>query len=157
MPSCCPTPGRSGWTPPLRPPSWRCSRPGCGAGIGHEQFLTHTFAALKLRDFITGLSKAAVFGVIISTLACYLAKLAGLSLPARVLERPRVRHIAALLPIALLAALTALQTVSSGSRLVIDARLAGVAAGAVALLLRAPFIVVVAVAAGTAALIRVLN
>jgi len=93
----------------------------------------------------------------LGTLACYLAKLAGLSLPARVLERPRVRHIAALLPIALLAALTALQTVSSGSRLVIDARLAGVAAGAVALLLRAPFIVVVAVAAGTAALIRVLN
>src|SRR5205085_917713 len=57
----------------------------------------------------------------------------------------------------LLVPLTALQTVSTGSRLVIDARLAGVTAGAVALLLRAPFIVVVAVAAGTAALIRVLN
>ncbi len=38
----------------------------------------------------------------------------------------------------------------------IDPRLAGVAAGAVALLLRAPFLVVVIVAAGTAALIRLL-
>ena len=41
-------------------------------GIGHEQYLTHTLDALKLRDFITGLSKAAVFGVVISSLACYL-------------------------------------------------------------------------------------
>jgi branched-subunit amino acid transport protein len=90
------------------------------------------------------------------TLACYLFKLAGLSLPERLLDRPRVRRTAALLPVALLAALTAIQTVSTGSRLTVDARLAGVAAGAVALLLRAPFLVVVAVAAGTAALIRLL-
>jgi hypothetical protein len=90
------------------------------------------------------------------TLACYLFKLAGLSLPERLLDRPQVRRTAALLPVALLAALTAIQTVSTGSRLTVDARLAGVAAGAVALLLRAPFLVVVAVAAGTAALIRLL-
>src|SRR5438105_1709423 len=44
----------------------------CFLGIGHEQYIAHTFSALKLRDFVTGLSKAAVFGVIISTLACYL-------------------------------------------------------------------------------------
>ena len=30
------------------------------------------FHALKLRDFITGLAKAGVFGVVISSLACYL-------------------------------------------------------------------------------------
>jgi phospholipid/cholesterol/gamma-HCH transport system permease protein len=41
-------------------------------GIGHEQYITHTFEALKLRDFITGLFKAGVFGIVISTLACYL-------------------------------------------------------------------------------------
>ena len=41
-------------------------------GIGHEQYVAHTFLALKLRDFLTGLSKAAVFGIIISSLACYL-------------------------------------------------------------------------------------
>jgi branched-subunit amino acid transport protein len=92
----------------------------------------------------------------VGTLACYLFKLAGLSLPKRLLDRPRVRRTAALLPVALLAALTAIQTLSTGSRLAVDARLAGVAAGAVALLLRAPFLVVVAVAAGTAALIRLL-
>jgi hypothetical protein len=87
---------------------------------------------------------------------CYAAKLAGLSLPERLLDRPRIRRTAALLPIALLAALTALQTVATGSRLVVDPRLAGVAAGAVALLLRAPFLVVVGVAAATAALIRLM-
>jgi phospholipid/cholesterol/gamma-HCH transport system permease protein len=41
-------------------------------GIGHEQYMTHTFDALKIRDFVTGLAKAGVFGVVISTLACYL-------------------------------------------------------------------------------------
>lgn len=96
------------------------------------------------------------FAVGAGILACYAFKLAGLSLPERLLNRPRVRRIAALLPIALLAALTAIQTLSTGARLVVDARLAGVAAGAVALLLRAPFLVVVAVAAGTAALLRLL-
>jgi hypothetical protein len=46
------------------------------------------------------------------------------------------------------------QTVATGTELVIDARLAGVAAAVVALLLRAPFLVVVGVAAATAALVR---
>jgi branched-subunit amino acid transport protein len=92
----------------------------------------------------------------VGTVACYLFKVAGLSLPERLLDRPRVRRTAALLPVALLAALAAIQTLSSGSRLTVDARLAGVAAGVVALLLRAPFLVVVGVAAGTAALIRLL-
>jgi phospholipid/cholesterol/gamma-HCH transport system permease protein len=41
-------------------------------GIGQEQYLTHTFDALKMRDFVTGLAKAGVFGVVISSLACYL-------------------------------------------------------------------------------------
>jgi hypothetical protein len=94
--------------------------------------------------------------VIVGSLACYGFKLAGLSLPGRVLDNPRVRRIAALVPIALLAALAAIQAVATGSRLVVDARLAGVAAAVVALLLRAPFLVVVMVAAGTAALIRLL-
>lgn len=41
-------------------------------GIGHEQYLTHTFEIVKLQDFITGLAKAGVFGMLISGLACYL-------------------------------------------------------------------------------------
>jgi Branched-chain amino acid transport protein (AzlD) len=88
---------------------------------------------------------------------CYLLKLAGLSVPARWLEGERVQRVAALLPIALLAALAAVQTVSTGTRLVLDARLVGVAAAVVALLLRAPFLVVVAVAAGAAAAARLLG
>jgi hypothetical protein len=92
--------------------------------------------------------------IVASSLACYLLKLAGLSVPARWLEAPIVQRIAALLPIALLAALAAVQAVATGTRLVVDARLAGVAAAVVALLLRAPFLVVVGVAAAVAAGVR---
>ena len=45
----------------------------CLLGIGTSQYLTHTFhTILHLRDFLTGLVKAGVFGAIISSLACYL-------------------------------------------------------------------------------------
>lgn len=89
---------------------------------------------------------------------CYLLKLAGLSVPARVLEKPVVRRIADLLPIALLAALIVVQVFSGGDsddpRIEVDARLAGLGAAAIALVLRAPFLLVVVIAAATAALIR---
>ena len=89
--------------------------------------------------------------------ACYLFKLAGLSVPQAVLDNPRVRRVAALLPIALLAALIAIQTFSDGRHLVIDARAAGLGAAVVAVLLRAPFLVVVIAACATAALVRLLT
>jgi len=41
-------------------------------GIGMRQYLSHTFSMLTLKDFLTGLMKAGVFGVLISGLACYL-------------------------------------------------------------------------------------
>lgn len=41
-------------------------------GISREQYLAHTFDAINLQDFVTGLIKAGVFGAIISSLACYL-------------------------------------------------------------------------------------
>ncbi|MGW7237258.1 AzlD domain-containing protein [Streptomyces sp. NPDC054804] len=81
-----------------------------------------------------------------TVLGCYAVKLAGLLVPAGVLERPVVRRLAALLPVALLAALTAQQTFADGHTLVLDARAAGLGAAAVALMLRAPFLVVVGVA-----------
>ena len=89
-------------------------------------------------------------------IGCYLLKLAGLSVPASVLERPVVRRVADLMPVALLAALVAVQVVADGTRLVLDARLAGLGAAVVLLLLRAPFLVVVVGAAATAALLRLL-
>jgi branched-subunit amino acid transport protein len=87
---------------------------------------------------------------------CYLIKLAGLSVPSRLLEHPKVERVADLLPVALLSALIGVQVLGSGSSLTVDARLLGLGAAFVALLLRAPFIVVVAVAALTAALARLL-
>ena len=92
--------------------------------------------------------------VLIASVGCYALKLAGHSVPQSVLDRPRVRRIAALLPVALLAALVAVQTFGSGQSLVADARLAGVAAAAVALVLRAPFLIVVVAAAVVAAGLR---
>jgi phospholipid/cholesterol/gamma-HCH transport system permease protein len=41
-------------------------------GIGFSQYFQHTFDAVKLKDFITGLVKAGVFGTLISGIACYL-------------------------------------------------------------------------------------
>lgn len=93
----------------------------------------------------------------LTALGCYLLKLAGLSVPERVLDRPRVRAVAVALPVALLAALTAVQTFTVPGGLAVDARAAGVAAAVVALALRAPFLVVVAVAALTAAGLRALG
>ena len=89
---------------------------------------------------------------------CYLLKLAGLAVPGHVLERPAVRRIADTLPVALLAALVAVQVFSphDGHGISVDARVAGLAAAVVALVLRAPFLVVVVVAALTAALLRLL-
>jgi branched-subunit amino acid transport protein len=88
-------------------------------------------------------------------IGCYVLKLAGLSIPARVLERPLVERIADLIPVALLAALVAVQVFANGPHLTLDARAAGLAVAVVALLLRAPFLVVVFAAAATAALLRV--
>ncbi|MFF8599555.1 AzlD domain-containing protein [Streptomyces sp. NPDC015232] len=88
---------------------------------------------------------------------CYLVKLLGLLVPADTLERPLVRRLAALVPVALLAALTAQQTFSSGGAVTVDARAAGLAAAALALLLRAPFLVVVGAAVAVTAGVRALG
>lgn len=92
--------------------------------------------------------------VLATSVGCYLLKLAGLSVPQRTLDSPRVRGVAALMPVALLAALAAVQTFASGTTLVLDARAAGLAFAVVALLLRAPFLLVVVGAAVVAAGLR---
>lgn len=95
-------------------------------------------------------------GVLVGCLGCYLLKLAGLSVPESVLRRPRVHRISALLPIVLLAALVAVQTFSTGSQLVLDARAAGLAVAGIAVWRRWPFLVVVGLAALTTGLVRLL-
>ncbi|EGX61219.1 hypothetical protein SZN_04029 [Streptomyces zinciresistens K42] len=92
-----------------------------------------------------------------TAIGCYAVKLIGLLVPAGALERPLVRSLAALLPVALLAALTAQQTFGDGRALVLDARVAGLAAAAVVLMLRAPFLLVVAAAVAVTAGARALG
>jgi len=41
-------------------------------GINTAQYFRKTFEAIQMRDFLTGLVKAGVFGMLISSLACYL-------------------------------------------------------------------------------------
>jgi len=92
--------------------------------------------------------------VLVAATACYALKLAGLSLPQRLFQDPRVQRTVPLLPVALLAALIATQTFSSGGKLVFDVRAAALAVAGVAVLLRAPFLVVIVAGAATAALLR---
>ncbi|WP_329123864.1 AzlD domain-containing protein [Streptomyces sp. NBC_01465] len=95
--------------------------------------------------------------IVATAVGCYLVKLLGLLVPAGVLEKPLVKQLSALLPVALLAALTAQQTFGDGQHLVLDARGAGLAAAALALVLRAPFLVVVAAAVVVTAGVRALG
>ena len=115
--------------------------------------------------------------MLVASIVCVALKTVGYLVPPKWVEAPRPMRIADLLTVALLAALVAVQTLGAGQEIVVDARipavlvfwvtgigiyivwnlstLAGallVAAGL--LLLRAPFLVVVAAAALTAALLR---
>jgi branched-subunit amino acid transport protein len=95
--------------------------------------------------------------VLAASVGTYLLKLAGMLVPERVLNHPVVRRISLLMPVTLLAALVVLQTFSAGTRFALDARAAGLAAALVAVVCRAPFLVVVVAACATAALVRLLT
>lgn len=92
--------------------------------------------------------------LVAASVGCYLLKLAGLALPSRVLAHPAVERVADLIPVALLGALVAVQVWADGTALAVDARTAGLGFAFAALVLRAPFLVVVIGAAATAALLR---
>ena len=92
--------------------------------------------------------------VLVASLACYGLKLAGVSLPQRWLRNPRVERTVPLIPIALLAALIAMSTFATGRHLELDVRAVALLVALAAVLLRAPFLVVIAAAAVTAALLR---
>lgn len=95
--------------------------------------------------------------VIIASLACLSLKLAGYLVPASVLDRPAPARIADLLTVALLAALIAVQTVGLAGGIMLDSRLPALAVAVILLWLRAPFLVVILAAAGTAAGLRALG
>ncbi|MGO9750217.1 MAG: AzlD domain-containing protein [Solirubrobacteraceae bacterium] len=96
--------------------------------------------------------------LIVAAVGCYLLKLAGLSLPRSALNHPAVQHTATLLPVAMLAALVAVQLFDANGRYRIDTHtLAGVGAATIALLLRQGFLVVFIVAIGVTAALRLLT
>jgi hypothetical protein len=92
--------------------------------------------------------------VLVACGLCLAVKTAGYVVPARLVDRPVITRVGLLLPVSLLAALAALDTVTSGSHLVFDARLPAMVVAGIAVWRRAPFIVVVVLAALTAAVWR---
>jgi branched chain amino acid efflux pump len=93
--------------------------------------------------------------VVATGLGCYGLKLAGLVVPQRVLDDPRMRRFSELVPVALLTALVTVQALADGRGLELNLpRLAGLAAAVLALLVRAPFLVVLLAAAVVTAGLR---
>lgn len=96
--------------------------------------------------------------VLIAAVLAYGTKLAGHVVPAHWLQGARAARVTAALPIALLAALVVTQTLTGPhGTLVLDARIIAVGVAVTALALRAPFIVVVVLAAVVAAVVRSLG
>jgi branched-subunit amino acid transport protein len=95
--------------------------------------------------------------LVLASVGCYALKLAGVAVPASVLNHPRVQRVAALLPIAMLAALVVVELLDDGGRYGWDpAALAGVGVGVLALLARQGVLVVFGAAVGATALLRLL-
>lgn len=104
------------------------------------------------------MSDGALWGCILAgCAACLALKVAGAYVPRAWLSGERVNRLMGLVTVALLAGLFAVQTAGQGRGLVLDARLAAVAVAGVALWLRAPFILVVVLAAVVAAALRALG
>ncbi|MEY3636306.1 MAG: hypothetical protein RL147_735 [Actinomycetota bacterium] len=82
----------------------------------------------------------------------FVLKYSGHSVPERWLSHPKIQRVNALIPIALLSALVAVQSFSEKSQLMIDQRVVGLTVAITALLLKAPFPVVVISAAVSSAI-----
>jgi uncharacterized membrane protein len=96
--------------------------------------------------------------VLIACAVAFVTKLAGHVVPEVWLSGRRTRRITVMLPVALLASLVVVQTLGGpGGSIVVDARAVAVVVAAIALVLRAPFIAVVALGAITAAVLRALG
>ena len=90
--------------------------------------------------------------VIGTSAIAFALKYFGHSVPEKYLSHPRALRINNLIPIALLSSLVAVQSFAEKSKLVIDQRLVGLTVAVIALLLKAPFPVVVLGAAAASAL-----
>ncbi|WP_243063913.1 AzlD domain-containing protein [Humibacter sp. RRB41] len=92
--------------------------------------------------------------ILAAAVVAYLTKLLGYLVPAKALKNKRMTRVAGALTIGLLASLTVLNTFASGQQVVFDSRIGSLVAALIALLLKAPFLVVVIVGAVAAALLR---
>ena len=92
--------------------------------------------------------------ILAACLTAYAVKLCGYFVPRKVLDSPTMSHVAATLTIALLASLVTVNAFTSGQELVIDARIGALAAAIVALIFKAPYLVVVIAGALAAVLLR---
>ncbi|HET8880009.1 MAG TPA: AzlD domain-containing protein [Arthrobacter sp.] len=95
--------------------------------------------------------------LLLSCVLAYAWKLLGYLVPAGLLSNPRISRVAGVMTIGLLASLTVVNTVASGQALALDARVGALGAAAVALVFRAPFLVVVLAGAAAAAGLRLLG
>jgi hypothetical protein len=91
--------------------------------------------------------------LIATSILCFAIKLVGYFVPARWLANVRLQRINSLIPVVLLSALVVAQALAVKTHIVLDHRVAGVAAAMAALVAKAPFPVVVVSAAVTSALV----
>ena len=75
-------------------------------------------------------------------------------MPARWLANPRMTRVAGAITVALLSALTVMNTFAAGAGLALDARLAALVVAALALWARWPFLLVVVLGAVAAGVVR---
>jgi len=93
------------------------------------------------------------WGVIGTSVAAFALKYLGHSIPQKYLDHPKIQRTNLLIPITLLSALVAIQTFAEKSKLVLDHRAVGLAVAVISLKFRAPFPVVVILAAISSALV----
>jgi len=88
-----------------------------------------------------------------TSLVAFALKYSGHSVPERWLSHPKIQRVNALIPIALLSALVSVQSFTDKTTLVVDQRIVGLAVAITALLLKAPFPVVVISSAVSSAIV----
>ena len=95
--------------------------------------------------------------ILLASIAVLALKLVGYLVPPSIVEKPTPARVANLLTVALLAALIVVQTLGTGQGIAVDARVPALIVAAGLFAHRVPFILVVAAAAVTAALVRLLT
>lgn len=92
------------------------------------------------------------FAAIGTSVLAFVLKYFGHSIPEKYVNHPRLKSVNGYIPVALLAALVAVQSFANKTHLALDHRALGLAVAVIALFLKAPYPVVVLSAALSSAL-----